>query len=174
MHQVFRCFGLVGAHGDNGFFGNNYGAAYVYTPPAGRFVTFGTGCPGSVGVASLDAAPGQVPWIGQTFEIELSGMPTSIANVPYTRLGLSKTEWGQLALHLELSPFGLFNCFLYVSPDASSTLVNNAGTATWQIDIPLNPYLIGLTFYVQGAVVDFGAAGFIIVTNAGEGVIGAR
>lgn len=71
------------------------------------------------------------------------------------------------------SPIGVGNCTLYVSADAFRTLVNVAGTATWEIEIPNNSFLIGLPIYVQGAVIDFGInPANIVVTNAVEAVIG--
>ena len=70
----------------------------------------------------------------------------------------------------------LWNCTQYVSLDAVSLpLVNMGGTATWSIPVPRDPILVGLPFYVQGVVIDFGVnPGNAITTNAGEGVIGAR
>ena len=57
--------------------------------------------------------------------------------------------------------------------DFSIALVKNGGVATWAISVPNNPDLIGLTFYVQGVVIDFAVnPGNAIVTNAAEGVIG--
>lgn len=156
---------LVGAIGKN--------SAYVYALPIAGFDIFGTGCSGTVGVPSLEAVSGQLPWIDQTFTVELCGIPTGVASVPFGVLGLSKTASGQFSLPLDLSPFGIWNCTQYVSLDFVTTIGNNGGTATWDIPIPFNPHLIGLPFYVQGAVLDFGVnPAHIIVTNAGEGVIG--
>ena len=51
--------------------------------------------------------------------------------------------------------------------------MNNGGTATWEIPLPSNPNLLGLPIYLQGVVLDFGInPGNMIVTNAGEGVVG--
>ena len=137
------------------------------------FKTFGIGCSGTVGVPSLAAAPGELPLIGQPFEIQFSGMPTSVANAPFGILGLSKTNWDQFSLPRDLSMFGLTNCTQFVSLGFTAALVNNGGTATWDIPIPNNPFLIGLPIYVQGAVIDFAVdPANIILTNAGEGVIG--
>ena len=100
-------------------------------------------------------------------------MPTAITNVPFGILGLSKTNWEEFSRPRDLSPFGILNCTQYVSVDFVAALVNNEGTATWDIPIPNNPFVIGLPIYVQGAVFDFGVnPAHIIVTNAGEGVIG--
>ncbi len=43
------------------------------------------------------------------------------------------------------------------------------------IGVPTLRSLLGLPFYVQGLVMDFGVnAGNAVVTNAGEGIVGAR
>ena len=149
------------------------GSAYVYTIFQASFSVFGNGCPGSVGTPELAVAPGHLPLIGETFNILLSGMPTAIFNVPFGIFGFSETQWGGMRLPRNLSYLGFWNCTLFVSWDFSIALVNNGGVATWAIPVPNNPSLIGLSFYVQGVVIDFGVnPGNAIVTNAAEGVIG--
>ena len=151
----------------------NAGSAYVYTIFQASFSVFGNGCSGSVGTPELAIASGHLPLIGETFNIQLSGMPTSVVNVPFGVLGFSKTQWGGIPLPYDLSNLGFWNCTQFVSLDFSIGLVNNGGVATWAIPVPNNPNLIGLTFYVQGVVIDFGVnPGNAIVTNAAEGVIG--
>ena len=102
-------------------------------------------------------------------------MPRGLANTPIGIFGLSKSNWGSLALPLDAAQFGLVGCTLYVSVDATFLLYNLGGTAFWRIDIPALPRLIGLRFYLQGGVFDFGANPTnIILSNAGETVIVGR
>ena len=151
----------------------NAGSAYVYTIFQASFSVFGNGCPGSVGTPELAIANGHLPLIGETFNIHLSGMPTSVVNLPFGVLGFSKTQWGGIPLPHNLSYLGFWNCTQFVSLDFSIGLVNYGGVATWAIPVPNNPSLIGLSFYVQGVVIDFGVnPGNAINTNAAEGVIG--
>ena len=66
-------------------------------------------------------------------------------------------------------------CMQYASIEFAFTLLNSGGMATWELPIPNNPALIGLTFYTQALVFDFGVNLLgAVVSNAGEGVIGAR
>ena len=149
------------------------GSAYVYTIFQASFSVFGNGCPGSVGTPELAIANGHLPLIGETFNIHLSGMPTSVVNLPFGVLGFSKTQWGGIPLPHNLSYLGFWNCTQFVSLDFSIALAKNGGVATWAIPVPNNPSLIGLTFYVQGVVIDLGVnPGNAILTNAAEGVIG--
>ena len=122
--------------------------------PAQSVTSFGSGCAGTVGVPSLDTV--DVPRIGESFEMQISGLPVSSANTPYGVIGLSKTMWGQIALPHDLSLLGVPGCTLYVSTDAVGALVNNGGTASWSIPIPPRPLLVGLRIYVQVAAVDLG------------------
>ena len=88
-------------------------------------------------------------------------------------MGFSKTSWGGIPLPYDLSNLGFWNCTQFISLDFTIALVNNGGVATWAIPVPNNPSLIGLSFYVQGVVIDFGVnPGNAINTNAAEGVIG--
>ena len=74
-----------------------------------------------------------------------------------------------------LDQFGFSGCTQYASAEFSAMLQNNGGSATWQLAIPSDPSLLGLPFYVQGLVLDFGVnPGNAIVTNAGEGLVGGR
>ena len=166
-------FGGIGIeHGDS--LGDTW--EYRIGPIPASFESFGTGCAGSVGTPTLAAVPGHLPWIGETFEIQLSGMPPNLINAPFGVLGLSKTQWGDVTLPQDLAHFGLPGCTQYTSLDfVSLPLGNLGGTASWEIEIPSDPTLIELPFYVQAVVIDFGVnPGNAIITNAGEGVIGAR
>ena len=167
---------IVGAYRANPGGTPDAGSAYVYTIVPASFSVFGNGCSGSVGTPELHLAQGgqvNLPLIGETFNIQLSGMPIFIFNVPFGILGFSKTQWGGIPLPYDLSNLGFWNCTQFVSLDFSIGLVNNGGVATWAIPVPNNPNLIGLTFYVQGVVIDLGVnPGDAILTNAAEGVIG--
>ena len=113
MNERVKCVALsgdtalVGARCDDNAGGTDAGSVYGYTRSQGNFSTVGEGCPGSVGVPSLAAAPDSLPWIRGTFEIRLSGLPTSLINAPFGILGLSKTEWSDFFLPQDLSLFGL-------------------------------------------------------------------
>ena len=96
-------------------------------------------------------------------------------NVPFGLIGLSDSSWESLSLPRDLDIHGMPGCTQYASIEFSSALENAGGTATWEIPVPNNPDLIGLTFYTQAFIFDFGFNSlWATVSNAGEGVIGAR
>ncbi len=97
-------------------------------------------------------------------------------------LGFSNTRFlGTDPLPLDLSTYGPLvpdnpfspGCFLYVDLGVSIPLVNQSGTSTWTLQIPADPSLAGLSFYTQGVLLDL-SAGTALMTNAAEGLIGAR
>ncbi len=157
------------------------GGIFRIRPDAG----FGTlsetaGCPGPGGVPTLAPAPGALPWVGEPFTIMLSNL--SASHAPFGVLGFSNTQlFGTDPLPLDLSTYGPLGpdnpfgpgCFLYVDLGVSIPLVNQSGTATWTLQVPADPSLAGLSFYTQGVLLDL-SAGTALMTNAAEGLIGAR
>jgi hypothetical protein len=139
----------------------------------GTYHTWGVGCPGTAGVPTLAAAPGQRPVVGQSFRLSLVNLPPG-APVLLT-VGFSTEVAGPLPLPLELGPLGMPSCWLWASLDVAYGLANANGTASLVLPIPNDPRHAGLVFYDQGFVFDPGAnpAG-VIVTNAGEGHVGLR
>ena len=142
------------------------------------YAPFGSGCAGSAGVPSLDAAIGNLPRIGETFRAEFSNLPASAAPFGLIGLvGLSKTFWAGTPLPLDLSPFGFTGCTLHVSVLRANPLLvdGSSGRAGWTLHVDDEPSLLGVRFFTQGLVLDpsVNPAGFV-VTNAAEGVIGAN
>jgi len=139
---------------------------------AGVFVPYGVGCAGSAGTPTLDAAPGTVPAINQTFTMVLQGLPTS-AIFAFGALGDSRTSNGGVPLPFGLRPLGLGRCTLFVGNFDLIGIPVSGGNAQWSVPIPNDPNLLGYRFYPQAAVPDAGAnpAG-LIVTNAAEAIIG--
>ena len=108
-----------------------------------------------------------------TFTVQIDNLPTG-GNPGFLLLGISKTSWGAFGLPLSLGP-SMPGCNMYTSPDVVFPLANVAGTATWSVFLCNCPQMIGIPFYNQGGVLDAPAnpAG-VIVSNAAEGVIGAK
>lgn len=139
------------------------------------FSTYGTGCPGSAGMPSLAAGPGQVPRIGQNFTIVFANLPKNPISRVMGVAGGSRTRWGSIPLPLTLSPLGMPGCLLLASWDLPLIGMNiTNGTASWTIPIPNDATLNGGTFYVQGIVLEPGVNTFgAVVTNAGSGRMGS-
>lgn len=139
--------------------------------PAQSWDPFGSGCPGTVGVPVLTAAPGGLPRLGCPFTLQLGNLPEGAPT--FVVFGFSKTDWGGLPLPYDLGQFGMTGCTLYVSTDAVLFLPSAGGTAEMTVDIPNWPVrLEGVQFYNQAAVVDSGPNPIGVVSNAGAAVIG--
>ncbi len=135
----------VGAPGNN-----NSGTVHLFSDPAYE-LSFGDGCGGDFGVPLLLPLSGQTPAIGTTFEVELTRLPP--ASFTLGLLGFSRTNMLGLTLPYALADFAP-GCLIHGSAELRTVLDNQTGTATWSIDIPDNPNLIGLRVYMQGISID--------------------
>lgn len=148
---------------------------YFPNPVPATFTTYGSGCPGSVGVPQLAAVAGQAPWIGETFTLEFTNLPPTVFNPAIGMIGFSRSVWNGNPLPYLLDPFGMTGCQLWIAPCVSENLANTGGTASWPIPIPSALVLVGFQFYVQGLVFDQGVnPANVVVSNAGEGAVGLR
>jgi hypothetical protein len=114
---------------------------------AGAYSTFGTGCPSSAGVTHLEATT--LPRVGATMTVRVEPLPLSAAVVIS---GLSNVSWSAVALPLNLSPFGLPNCWLRVSPDVNDALIGSLGSATYSLAVPASAALAGFILHQQAVV----------------------
>lgn len=145
----------------------------VAGPVAASFTQFGQGCPGPSGVPTLAAATGSLPHLGTTFTAQLQNLPPSPINLPFGVISLEATTWNGTPLPVSLDPFGFTGCQAWIAPEIGMALANNAGAATWSLAVPLDLDLIGVGFYLQGAVLAPGwNPGGIVFSNAGSGVVG--
>lgn len=131
------------------------------------YSTSGTGCPSSVGIASLTAAT--LPQIGQVFQIDINNV--SQVGVPLMMLGLSDTSWSGVPLPFPVSGAlpAAPSCLILVSVDALQTLATVGSTASFALSIPSNPVLSGIVVYTQGAQLE--VAG-VSVTEKGTATVG--
>ncbi len=128
-----------------------------------------------MGTPALAPVASQLPWVGESFDLEITSIPQTALNVPFGLIGFSKTSWESFSLPRDLAVHGMPGCTQYVSIDFSSILARVGGVATWEIPIPNDAGLVGLTFYTKALVFDFGVNPLgAVVSNAGEGVIGVR
>lgn len=133
-----------------------------------RYSAFGSGCPGSAGTPSLSGGP-HLPRIAEPFEVDLQGLPPSSAGA-FIVIGFSKTQT------VDLTDLGMPGCSSFLSLDLALPLNISQGSATWSFVIPGELALIGTPFYNQGFILDAQAGNSLgaVVTNAAEGLIGAR
>jgi hypothetical protein len=121
-------------------------------------------------VPTLAALPGSLPIPGFAFTAVLGNLPLSAGVIA---AGFSNTVTGPFALPLNLSPFGLVGCTLYVDPAVTLLLVGAANQVNWVLNIPGNPAFLNLRLYTQGFSLDPPANGIgLTVSNARRIVIG--
>jgi hypothetical protein len=141
--------------------------------PKATFSSFGTGCAGIAGIPLLAASSGQLPRLGQTFQVEISKLPSGSFVRAFGLVGVSNTKWLNLNLPIDLRFIGMPGCKLLVSMDIMQglTIVNNK--ATWSFNIPNDPTLAGGPFFLQSLVFEPGVnVGGAIVSNGGAGKMG--
>jgi hypothetical protein len=136
---------------------------------AGAYATFGSGCPGSAGVTHVDAIT--LPRLGQTMTVRIEPLPLSVALLI---AGLSNVSGAAGALPMDLSQFGLTNCLLRVSPDASILLIGTGLSASFALAVPATPSLAGLILHQQAVVLDpaAGNPAGLVMSDAATAVVG--
>lgn len=157
-------FRLFAGGSDNLFAVDNltitYGASYN---------TFGAGCAGSLGVPTLAAAPGSLPRLGQTLQVDLGNLPLGLGVMA---TGFSNTlAFGSVPLPYSLASSGFPGCNLLVDPLAVQFLIGVGNTASWSFTVPNNTAFAGIELFNQGVSLDNTPAGASF-SNGGRCVLG--
>ncbi len=139
------------------------------TPAA--YSTFGKGCAGANGTPQL-AAMG-LPALGGGFTLQMTNLP--ILRPGMLVFGLSDRSWTGATLPMNLGVLGMPGCTLYT--DLATLVVSlpsrGTGTTDFPMGVPINPTLMGSTFFNQYFVVDLAVGPTpVISSNAGRAVIG--
>lgn len=130
---------------------------------------YGFGCAGSAGVPNLDASAGSVPALGATFSVEL----TNLLPVPgafVLGMGTDVDQLAGLPLPLDLTPFGMAGCDLWVgvAPDLTVVGTHIGGARQLSFRLPADPRLRGHRIAMQAICFDARAAnGCCALSNAG-------
>jgi hypothetical protein len=121
-----------------------------YHPAPASYTSYGSACPGSNGTPNLAAAPGELPWLGEPFDVVLANMlPVSIAVLA---MGFSNSSVG---LPLDLGPFGAPSCSLLMSNELWWAYITpGSGTLAATRVLPASVSAVGLHLYDQFAVID--------------------
>ena len=114
------------------------------------FASFGHGCNTSAGLLALSPRGGALPEIGRTLVLEAA--PVSRPSLPLLLVGGSDAQWAGQALPLDLSPFGLPGCGLFVSIDVVLPMSVAGGSASTALSIPRKPELLGLPVFAQALI----------------------
>ena len=130
----------------------------------GRVENLGPGCAGTVGEPVLAGATGLPPTPGNDYEFRLTNLPENPA--AWLIVGLSKDEWGSLALPFDLGILGMTGCHWRTSGELLQPMApcTSAPGLCRSLRVPV---LLGFEFYVQSLVQDPGANPFqLILSNA--------
>lgn len=111
--------------------------------------TIANGCAGALPAAQL--LPATLPRLGQTLFVIVDNLPV---NLGLMITGTSNVNSSLGPLPLDMTPFGITNCFLRASPDLLTTLVGGGGTASWSLAIPNTPQVLGVQLWQQPLVFD--------------------
>jgi hypothetical protein len=89
-------------------------------------------------------------------------------------LGLSATRFAGMDLPIDLDPFGMKGCTLYVRPDAQIPVLTGIGVVSFPIVIPNDPALIEMEAFLQFIGADPGAGNSLgaVVSNAARVKLG--
>jgi hypothetical protein len=145
---------------------------YAPVNPA-RTQAVGTACAGTAGVPLLEEPSGRRAWIGEPFDLALSGLPPAGGACVLT-LGVSQSVFGGVPLPISLAPLGAPGCALWSSAEFAVPAQNTGGSAILPLPIPANPLLVGQAFYAQGLAVDAANPLGLIASGSLQITIGSR
>ena len=137
--------------------------------PLASYSTTGTGCVGTGGTPTLQAANGTLPVAGSQFNVQVSGMPWNTFSFMF--LGTQNASYAGVPLPFDLAPVGAPGCVLRTPGTYLYGFPNVLGTGLWTYNVP---YLPGQTFYNQAIIFDPTANSLgLTVSNVGEATIGS-
>ncbi|MGE3172776.1 MAG: kelch repeat-containing protein [Planctomycetota bacterium] len=132
-----------GAAGVVAFWPNSETWVLAPSDPASA-LPYGSGCAGTQGSPTLTAAHGA--WLGDPARFRIAAAPGQ-ALVGF--LGFDRTTWNGAALPADLGAIGMPGCDLLLAPWLWSPI-----GADWLIQVPGDPALLRLQFYLQVLVAD--------------------
>ncbi len=145
---------------------------YGANEPA-AFRLFGQGCAGTNGIPILQSRHGDLPWTGESFEIEYRNLPSGTSGV--LAIGVSNQVWLGLGLPLDLTPIGMTACTLFTSGEFQLPVQARGTAGLTVIPIPADPNLAGDRLFFQLFVFDALANPFMAtLSSAAEGVMGNK
>ncbi len=148
--------------------------SYLYRPAEHVAPKFGLHHPGcsTMATPSIDLAAGS-PLLGQSFDLRVGGLSPTSSRVFLTSGFRDDLHQGG-PLPFEMSGLGLPGCFLNVECRITDSTAAHAGSATFQVLLPLDLDFIGLRFFYQALVIDPQLSNALgaIVTDSMTGTVG--
>ncbi|MCB9872310.1 MAG: hypothetical protein H6836_05240 [Planctomycetes bacterium] len=152
---------------------NTHGWLYAFEVLAeSAHSTFGAGCAGSNGVPTISRGY-TGPRLGEPFTLTVGSLPASAPVIG--SYGASRKAWGGHSLPLSLDVLGMPGCQLLISADLTTPIPDRPTptSARWTTQIPLDPNLLGRSFYQQVLVLDPSANALgVTLSNASQATIG--
>ncbi|MFY9342301.1 MAG: hypothetical protein WAT39_07420, partial [Planctomycetota bacterium] len=134
------------------------GHARLATACPADVATVGSGCAGSAGVNTLQAA--NPPWLGAAFATLAGGLPATGWAVSV--LGFAASSVPLSAIH----PQGAPGCQLVATPDLLTAHPIVGGQVAMALMVPNVPALAGLTCRQQVVALDAGSGGAFVLTSS--------
>ncbi|MBI5851750.1 MAG: hypothetical protein HZB39_12100 [Planctomycetes bacterium] len=141
-----------------------------------RYDNYGQGCSGTnQQVPQLDTVDDSLPWIGESWWLELRNLPATF-HVPFGLIGTSRTTANGLPLPFNLGVIGMPGCLMLMSGDLGAAIIPSVqGRPEWTFSIPLDQQLVGANVFVQALVLNPGANDLgVIVSNGGDARVGMK
>ncbi len=129
--------------------------------PTSRYEPLGPGCAGSLPPARI--VPHTMPRVGESLKLSLRQLPED--------RGVLLLGSG-VGAPVDLTPFGFPGCELRASGDIAESLLGQAGVAVYRATIPTVPALVGARVALQAVVLDRGAPGGLVFSEAAAAVVG--
>jgi hypothetical protein len=106
---------------------------------------FASGCAGSAGTPALAGSATSLPWVGEGCTLVATKLP------PANAAGLVV---GASTVGIDLGSIGMPGCYLFARADLILPGVSALGIASWQLQVPNDPGLVGASCYAQAFVLD--------------------
>jgi hypothetical protein len=142
------------------------GGTWEFDPPrVATWSALGAGCADSCGVPALDAPSAAGPALGAQFTVRVTSQCAQPA-AGVLAFGFDLAQWNGTALPVELAPIGMPGCNLWIAPDSGwlFPLAFQGSVATFTVQVPANPQLVGLVAGAQAVTLDPTGTGAL--TNA--------
>lgn len=137
----------------------------------GSVFAYGTGCAGANGTPRISAFGGQVPRLGNVFQLQAT--PNSGNRLGIGTVGFSRTHWLSIPLPLDLVVIGAPGCQVLCSYDLNFPVTTTATKTVMIAPVPNDQAFLGVTFYAQILMTEPTANALgLIVSDAAQCVVG--
>ncbi|GAB4145861.1 MAG: hypothetical protein Fur0037_13830 [Planctomycetota bacterium] len=146
----------------------NARAAALSLHVVGEFRNFGTGCGAAAGIPLLNGSG--IPELGRTVTLRVTNL-----NPSGNAFGALLLGYASQPSPVDLSPYGLQGCTLYVTTDASIPTTTLFGQAFVSLAIPNVPAFVSMQVFFQHFATDPTAGNALhgVMSNAAELTVGS-